>query len=231
MEIEDLESVSKVLSFSELQTIFEKFIANGKAEVSPDLFVIGYSSLISYPAITLTKKFNSKELEAAQKCYDLMLEYGKSNLQEMARSEDEKTKLAANILIIPPTKRLLASCNEFYMLDYLIKAETESLSEDQIETYYGDEFAKQWLNIFNMGYHGETTELALDDNFKHMNNSSILIRKMKLSDENVTLMDVERIKPLFKQYYHNTSSGSSGSGCVVFILIAGALGGLLASCI
>lgn len=230
MEIADLEAVSKVLSFSQLQNKFEEFIEIGKAEANPDLFVIGYSSLISYPAITLTKEFNAKELQAAKECYDLMLNYGKSSLQEMAQSEDEKSNLAAKILVIPPAKRLLSSCDEFYMLDYLIKAETEGLSEDAIKSYCGDEFAKQWLHIFNKGYHGETTELALDDNFNHLNNSGIIIRKMTLNDENTALMDVERIKPLFKRYYNSNNSNSSGTGCAVLILIAGALG-MLVSCI
>lgn len=227
MEIEDLESVSKVLSFTELQVRFEEFITSGKAESSPDLFVLGYSSLISYPAITLIKEFNAKELQAAQKCYDMMLQYSKSNLQEMAQSDNEKSKLAASLLIIPPAKRLLASCNEFYMLDYLIRAASEGINKKDID---GNEYAKQWNNLLIRGYKGEQTEKAIMDEHDHRVLSMRAIKEMSLTPESEALLSEDRVQELMKTYFKSNPENGTGTGCAILILITGALG-LLVSCI
>ena len=117
MEIKDLEEIQKITSFTELQKKFEDLIRDGKAEENKELFEIGYASLISYPAIVLTKDFTQEELSAAQQCHNLMMQYCQSSLQRMAKSDDEKSKLAAALYVIPPAKRLLAGCNRFYNLD------------------------------------------------------------------------------------------------------------------
>lgn len=121
-KIEELEELQKIYSFSKLQEKFEKWELAGQLEDRKELFVMGYSSLISYPAIVLTKDFTADELRAAQRCYDLMMQHGLPELQRMAKSENEKSRLAAMCISIPPAKRLLAGCNRFYLLNYLVKA-------------------------------------------------------------------------------------------------------------
>lgn len=64
-KIEELEELQKIYSFSKLQEKFEKWELAGQLEDRKELFVMGYSSLISYPAIVLTKDFTADELRAA----------------------------------------------------------------------------------------------------------------------------------------------------------------------
>ena len=60
MEIKDLEEIQKISSFTGLQKKFKDQIRDEKTEENKELFEIGYASLISYPAIVLTKDFTQK---------------------------------------------------------------------------------------------------------------------------------------------------------------------------
>lgn len=226
MEIKDLEEIQKITSFTELQKKFENLIRDGKAEENKELFEIGYASLISYPAIVLTKDFTQEELYAAQQCHNLMMQYCQSSLQRMAKSDDEKSKLAAALYVIPPAKRLLAGCNRFYMLDYLIQAECSGKVLSDIE---GNDYAKQWNFILSKGFQDESTELAINDDTNHRVMSMRAIRQMRLNDESKELLNDEHIKLKMESYFHK-NGGGSGTGCMIILLITGALG-LLVSCI
>lgn len=226
MEIKDLEEIQKITSFTELQKKFEELICDGKAEENNELFTFGYSSLISYPAIVLTKDFTKEEFDAAQKCHSLMLQYCKSSLQCMAKSDDKGSKLAAALYVIPPAKRLLAGCNRFYMLDYLIQAECSGKVLSDIE---GNDYAKQWNFILSKGYQDESTELAINDDTNHRVMSMRAIRQMRLNDESQEMLNDEHIKLKMESYFHK-NVGGSGTGCMIILLITGVLG-LLVSCI
>lgn len=225
MDIKDLEEIQKITSFTELQKKFDKLIGDGKAEENMELFEIGYASLISYPAIVLTKNFTQEEVCAAQQCYNLMMRYCQSSLQRMAKSDDEKSRLAAKLYIIPPTKRLLAGCNRFYMLDYLIQAECNGKELSVID---GNDYAKQWDFILSNGYQDESTELAINDDTNHRVSSMRAIKQMRLNNESERMLNDEHIRQKMETYFHK--NGGSGTGCMIIILITGALG-LLASCI
>lgn len=227
MEIKDLEEIQKITSFTELQKKFEELICEGKAEESNELFEIGYASLISYPAIILTKNFSKEELVAAQQCHTLMLQYCKSSLQRMAKSDNEKSKLAAALYVIPPAKRLLAGCNRFYMLDYLIQAECDGKELFEID---GNDYAKQWDFILSKGYQDENTALAINDDTNHRVISMRAIKQMKLNDDSTRILNDEHIQQKMETYFHKNGNGGNGTGCMVIILITGALG-LLVSCI
>lgn len=225
----EIEEIKNISTFSELQVKFEEWVSKETVIDKEALFLLGYNSIISYPALVLTTGSTVTEIVAAKKCYELMIRYAKSRIQSMINSEDERTRLAGKLYLIPPSKRLLAGCDEFYLLNFLVKAETESLSEDEIKNIDGNDYAKQWLYIFNKGYKGEPVEKALDFNSTHLIDSSTIIRKMNLNEESKRLMDVNRIAQLIDKYYRIDSSETSGYGCSVLILITGTLG-LLLSC-
>lgn len=225
MEIKDLEEIQKITSFTKLQEKFDEWIRDGKVEDNKELFEIGYTSLISYPAIVLTKELTKEELYAAQQCHNLMMQYCRSSLQRMAKSDDEKSKLAAALYVIPPAKRLLAGCNRFYMLDYLIQAECSGKDLSEID---GNDYAKQWNFILSKGYQDESTELAINDDTNHRVISMRAIKQMKLNDESQKMLNDEHIRQKMETYFHK--NGGSGNGCMIIILISGALG-LLVSCI
>ena len=223
MEIKDLEEIQKITSFTELQRKFEDLIRDGKAEENNELFTFGYGSLISYPAIVLTKDFTKEEFDAAQKCHSLMLQYCKSSLQCMAKSDDKRSKLAAVLYVIPPAKRLLAGCNRFYMLDYLIQAECYGKDLSEID---GNDFAKQWDFILSKGYQDEDTELALNDDTNHRVISMRSIKQMRLNDESQRVLNDEYIRQKMGKYF--PKNDRSGIGCMIIIL---SVLGLLVSCI
>lgn len=226
MNIKDLEEIQKITSFSELHKKFEELIRDGKAEDNKELFEIGYASLISYPAIVLTKNFTKEEVYAAQQCYNLMMRYCQSSLQRMAKSDDEKSRLAATLYLIPPTKRLLAGCNRFYMLDYLIQAECSGKELSEID---GNDYTKQWNFILGKGYQDENTVPAINDDTNHRVISMRAIKQMKLNDDSKRILNDEHIQQKMESYFPKNGS-SSGAGCMIIILITGALG-LLVSCI
>ena len=223
-KIEELEELQKIYSFSKLQEKFEKWELAGQLEDYKDLFVMGYSSLISYPAIVLTKDFTADELRAAQRCYDLMMQYGQPDLQRMAKSENEKSRLAAMLISIPPAKRLLAGCNRFYLLNYLVQAVCDGKNLSDID---GNEFAKQWNHILSNGYNDEYTTQNINNDSFHRNSSWRAIIGMSLSEESKSLLSEEQVKNKMENYFHQ-QRGSFG--CMIVVLITGALG-LLTGCI
>lgn len=226
MDIKKLEEIKEITSFTKLKDKFDEWIKDGLAEENKELFEIGYASLISYPAIVLTKEFTKYELYAAQQCYNLMMQYCKSSLQHMAKSNDEKLRLTAALSIISPVKRLLAGCNRFYMLYYLIQAECSGKVLSDID---GNDYAKQWNFILSKGYQGENTELAINDDTNHRVLSMRTIKQMRLNDESQRKLGDEHIRQLMENYFHK-KGGGSGNGCMIIILMTGALG-LFASCI
>ena len=172
------------------------------------------------------KDFTQEELYAAQQCHNLMMQYCQSSLQRMAKSNEEKSKLAAALYVIPPAKRLLAGCNRFYMLDYLIQAECSGNVLSDID---GNDYAKQWNCILSKGYQDESTELAVNDDTNHRVMSMRAIRQMRLNDESQEMLSDDYIKHRMESYFHK-NVGSSGTGCMIVLLIACTLG-LLVSCI
>lgn len=223
MNIEDLEAIQKIYSFSKLLEKFEEWIENGVSQDYAGLFIMGYNSLISYPAIILTKDFTANEFYATQKCYDLAMYYGKNMLQELAESEDSKSRATAELTQIPPGKRLLAGCDRFYMLDYLIKAACNGKNLSEID---GNDYAKQWDHILSKGYKDENTGLALRDDAIHRMNSLNYIREMSLSKDNATILTDEHIKQRMGRYYHLQDHNGGRVGCLILFII-----GLLVSCI
>lgn len=225
-EIEEITRLQNTTTFTGLNSIFEEWISKGKAEQNKELFLLGYTSLMSYPAIVMTKTLAPKEVPAANKAYDLTMRYAKDSVKRMIDSDDPRTKLAGELLVIPPSKRFLAGCNAFYMLDYLIQAECMEKEKREID---GNDYAKQWNHILTNGYKGENTERAIYDDHDHQVNSMRAIQAMSLSDESRELLSEERIKEKMNNYFPK-QGGSSGSGCLIIFIIMGTLG-LLASCI
>ncbi len=112
------------------------------------------------------------------------------------------------------------------MLDYLIQAECSGKVLSDIE---GNDYAKQWNFILSKGYQDESTELAINDDTNHRVMSMRAIRQMRLNDESQEMLNDEHIKLKMESYFHKNGGGSS-TGCMIVLLITGALG-LLVSCI
>lgn len=220
MDIDFLNKMSKIQSFITLQEVFESWIKEGVISEKSMELKLGYSSLIVYPSIYLTKDGAKREIAAAKACHEILMRYSKEKITQDLHSDDEKTKLAASILLLPPEKYILTVCSEFFNLHYLLVALYSNFTDEQLANVNGDDYAKVWLNIFSKGYHFEPVERAFNEDRMHFNESLIMISKMHLSPEFMEKMDVENIKPQFSNYYHtNNNNNGSGSGCMVSLVI------------
>ena len=217
MDMDFLNKMSDIHSFVVLQEIFESWISEGVISEKSTELQLGYTSLIAYPSIYLTKDGAEKEIAAAKVCHEILTKYTKDNIKEDLSSDNEKTKLATGIMLLPPEKSILTVCREFFHLHYLLKGLYANFTDEQLEKVNGDDYAKVWLSIFSKGYHFKPTEQDIKADFNHFNEALILISKMHLSQQYKEKMDVERIKSQFKTYYHEESR--SGSGCLVSVLM------------
>ena len=229
MDMDFINKMSDIHSFVELQKIFESWINEGVINEKAIELEFGYSSLIAYPSIYLTKDGAKREIEAAMKCHEIIMTYAKHKIKEDLSSDDKETKLAATILLLPPEKYILTVCSEFYNLHYFLKGLYSNYSDEQLANINGDDYAKVWLNIFSKGYHFEQTEQAIKADFVHLNETLIMISKMHLSPNYERDMDVDNIKSQFKKYYHDNSIDNSGSGCL-FFLISFLLSSIIIAC-
>lgn len=231
MNIDALNKIKDVMTFSQLLDIFHEWLNSENPEEYNDLYSIGYAQLICYPAIVLTKDFSFKELEAAHKCYEICQNHVSESMKKLAQSGDDKAKLALDMEAIPPEKRLLAGCNEFFLLHYLLNAVSQNPNIKDISEIDGDDFAKQWNYIFKKGYRGDNSKKNLDYDFAHLNESAIIIKKMHLSNDVKETMETELIKNKFSEYYNsNRGRMGSGNGCLIFFMIA-IVSRILISCI
>lgn len=228
MNIEALDKIKDIMTFSQLLDIFQEWQNCENSEEYNDLYSIGYSQLICYPAIVLTKDFTYKELEAAQKCYEICQAHVSESMVKLAQSGDNKAKLTLAMEAIPPEKRLLASSNEFYLLHYLLNAISQNPDIKNLSLIDGNDFAKQWNFIFERGYRGNGSKNDLDADTNHRVLSRRLINQMSLNDDNKILLSDDSLKPRFSKYYHTNSS--QGNGCMIYLIIAIA-SGILISCI
>ena len=219
MDMDFLNKMNDIHSFVVLQEIFESWIKEGVINEKTLELRSGYSFLIAYPSIYLTKDSAKKEIAAAKVCHEILMKYAKDEFKNDLTSENEKTRLATSLLVLPPEKYILTTCSEFFHLNYFLKGVYPDFTDEQLANINGDDYAKVWLNIFSKGYHFEETERAIDADFKHLNEALIIISKMHLSPQYEEEMDVEKIKSQFKKYYHDNSIGNSGTGCLISMLL------------
>ena len=190
MEIKDLEEIQKITSFTELKKKFEDLIRDGKAEENKELFEIGYASLISYPAIVLTKDFTQEELYAAKQCHNLMMQYCQSSLQRMANPMMRNQNWRRPYTLYRQPNDFLPDVIGFICLTILFKQSAGKVLSD-IE---GNDYAKQWNFILSKGYQDESTELAINDDTNHRVMSMRTILQMRLNDESQKMLNDEHIK-------------------------------------
>ena len=202
-------------SFVVLRDLFESWINEGVINEKSWELQLGYTSLIVHPSIYLTKDSAEREISAAKSCHEIMVKYSKDKINEDLTSNDEKKKLAASILLLPPEKYILTVCSEFFNLHYFLYGLYSNYTEEQLANVNGDDYAKVWLNILSKGYHFEQTEMHIKEDRNHYNEALIMISKMHLSPKYKEEMDIENIKTLLKDYYHM----KGGNGCVLTLLI------------
>lgn len=219
MDMDFLNKMRDIHSFVLLQEIFESWVNEGVIKEKTAELKLGYASLIAYPSIYLTKDGAEQEISAAKICYEILMKFVKDKIKEDLNSDNEKTKLATAIMTLPPEKYILTVCSEFFNLHYFLKGLYPNCTDEQLANINGDDYAKVWLNIFSKGYHFEQTEKAIKTDFNHLNEALIIISKMHLSPQYKEEMDVEKIKPQFKKYYHDNGGNNSGSGCLVSIMM------------
>ena len=219
MDMDFFNKISDIHSFVVLQEIFESWVKEGVINEKALELQLGYTSLITYPSIYLTKDNAVQEIAAAKVCHDILMKYAKDKIKEDLTSENEKTNVATALMVLPPEKYILTVCSEFFHLDYFLKGLYANYTDEQLSTINGDDYAKVWLNIFSKGYHFEPIERDINADFKHLNEALIIILKMQLSPQFKEKMDVDNIKPLFKTYYHEESGSGGGNGCFISMLI------------
>ena len=217
VDMEFITNLGKILSFVDLQKIFETWEHDGSIAQKGSLLQIGYISLISHPAIFLTEDNACEELKAASVCHDLWLKYDKDGINEKINGEDEKLSAAIKILILPPHMYLLYKIDRFSLLHYLLIGMFRDKSDLELSECEGDLFAKSWLSLLEKGYKGEMTEEALSTDGDHWLQSREIILKLKLSDSFKKQMDSETLKPKLEKYWN---PGNSNSGCMITLLIA-----------
>ena len=215
MDMDFFNKMGDIHSFVLLQEIFESWINEGVINEKSLELTIGYTSIIAYPSIYLTNDGAEREIAAAKVCHEIMNKYAKDRIKKDLTSDNEKTKLATALLLLPPEKYILTTCSEFFHLHYLLKGLYANYTDEQLANVNGDDYAKVWLNIFSKGYHFKPTEQDTKADFNHLNEALILILKMRLSPQYKEKMDVENIKPQFKTYYHD----ERGSGCLVSVVV------------
>ena len=221
MHEEDMEfitNIDKILSFVDLQKIYETWEREGSIAQKTNLLRVGYVSLLSHPAIFLTKENACEELKAAKVCHDLWVKYDKESINKNINGDDEKLSTATKLLILPPHLYLLYRIDRFYLLHYLLIGMFQDKTDVELSQCEGDLFAKTWLNLLDKGYKGEITEKAYTTDLDHRVYSRRIILKLKLSDKYAKEMDDESIKPKWEKYLN--LDNSAGSGCMVALLMA-----------
>jgi hypothetical protein len=216
-DMEFITNLGNILSFVDLQKIYETWEHDGSIIQKGSLLQLGYVSLISHPAIFLTKDDACKELKAANVCHDLWLKYDKDGINEKINGDNEKLSTATKILVLPPHMYLAAKIDRFYLLHYLLIGMFRDKSDHELSECEGDLFAKAWLSLLEKGYKGEMTEKEFNADIEHRLRSREIILKLKLSDNIKIEMDFESLKPKWEKY---VKSDNSGSGCMITLLIA-----------
>ena len=164
-----LDKMGDIHSFVVLQEIFESWISEGVISEKSLELQFGYTSLIAYPSIYLTKDGAEREISAAKVCHEILMKHAKDKIKEDLTSDNEKTKLATAVLVLPPEKYILTVCSEFFHLHYLLKGLYANFTDEQLAKVNGDDYAKVWLNIFSKGYHFKPTEQDTKADFNHLN--------------------------------------------------------------
>lgn len=221
MHEEDMEFITnldKILSFVDLQKIYETWERDGSIAQKSILLRLGYVSLLSHPAIFLTKENACEELKAANVCHDLWVKYDKEGINEKINGEDEKLATATKLTALPPYMYLLYRIDRFSLLHYLLIGMFDNKSDNELSQFEGDLFAKSWLNLLDKGYKDEITEQAYKADLDHRVLSRRIILKLKLSEQYAKEMDDESIKPKWEKYLN--LDNSSGNGCMVTLLMA-----------
>ena len=219
MDTDFIDRLGDIHSFIELQEVFESWINEGVINEKTLELQMGYTSLITYPSIYLTKDGAEREIAAAKICHEILMTHTEEKIKKDLTSDNDKTKLAAALMLLPPEKYILTVCSEFFHLHYFLKGIYKNFTDEQLANINGDDYAKVWLNIFSKGYHFEQNEQAFSADRNHFNEALILISKMHLSPQYKEKMDIEKIKPQFKEYYHINNNGHAGTGCMVSMIL------------
>lgn len=205
-----LDKIKNVQSFIGLKRLYNTWIEDGTIEKRKDFLLIGYSSLITHPVIILPDGIAG--LKSAEECQVILLKYAKNHVDRMLASEDENTKLAASLLVMPPNKAILFGCKTFYELYKLIKIDTDGLSDEEIHGLNGDVYAKAWINIAKTGLSEKDN---LDTIASQMGGSAFIIRKMHLSKEMQDLFDDNHVEDYSDKFFGRNES----EGCFSIIAI------------
>lgn len=229
MNDEDLKFVTNlgnILSFVDLQKIYETWESDGSIMQKANLLNLGYVSLITHPAIFLTKDNACEELKAASVCHDLWVKYDRDRIKERIDGEDAKLSYATKLTVLPPHIYLLGRIDRFSLLHYLLIGMFSDKSDLELSQCEGDLYAKAWLSLLEQGYKGEMTEKEFNDDIDHRILSREIILKLKLSDKYTKEMDVESIKPKWEKYLN---LDNSRNGCMITLIITiGTLSSMLA---
>lgn len=215
MDMNFINKMSDIHSFVMLQEIFESWIVDSTIYEKTLELKLGYASLINYPSIYLTEDGTEREIAAAKVCHDILLEYAIEKIKEDLNSDDEKKKLAAKILLLPPEKYILTLCGHFFQLHYFLKGLYAHYTDEQLANVNGDDYAKVWLNILSKGYNLNTTQQEIDRNFMHLSEALRIILKMHLSPQYKGKMLADRIDSQYSKYYNK----ESGDGCLASMLV------------
>ena len=112
--------MSDIHSFVVLQELFESWINDGIISEKSMELEVGYTSLIAYPSIYLTKDNAESEIAAAKVCHEILTKYAKDKIKEDLTSDNEKTKFVTAVMLLPPEKYVLTVCSEFFHLHSLV---------------------------------------------------------------------------------------------------------------
>ena len=204
-----LDKIAGVSSFIELEHLYRSWIEEGTIDARSLFLPVGYSSLITHPAIVLHDGIAG--IKSAEECQKIMMDYAKEALNRLYNDE-EKGKIATSLLIIPPRKALLLACKTFSQLEKLLRIDTEGLSDEEIGNINGDDYAKVWINLAKKGLSDGDN---LDEIPSQMGGSAYIIRKMHLSEQMQESMDDKHAE----EYINSFFRGAKSSGCFSIIAL------------
>ena len=82
MDMDFFNKLNDIHSFVVLQEIFESWIKEEVINEKSMELILGYTSLINYPSIYLTKDGAEKEIAAANVCHEILMKFAKDKIKE-----------------------------------------------------------------------------------------------------------------------------------------------------
>ena len=81
MDTDFINKLNDIHSFVVLKQIFESWINEGVINDKSLELQLGYTSLITYPSIYLTKDGAEREIAAAKVCHEILTKYAKDKIK------------------------------------------------------------------------------------------------------------------------------------------------------